>query len=59
MLIERLSSLEAGIGNRTNNEDTNGEISASKAVNNGIDYQVPVIDKSHENNMKPSKKKRK
>lgn len=59
MLIERLSSLEAAIGNRTNNEDTNGEISASKAVNNGIDYQVPVIDKSHENNMKPSKKKRK
>ena len=56
MLLERLSALEAGLGTRTNNEDTNNELSASRAVNNGIDSQVAAIDKSHE---KPSRKKRK
>ena len=59
MLLERLSALEAGLGIRTSNEDTDGELSARKEVNNGIDYQAPVIDKFHENNKKPIKKKRK
>lgn len=56
MLLERLSALEAGFGIRTNNDDTSGDLFASKAVNNGMDSQAAVIDKSHE---KPSKKKRK
>ena len=56
MLLERLSALETGFGIRTNIDDTSGELFASKAVNNGIDSQVTVIDKSYE---KPSKKKRK
>ncbi|XP_020621122.1 protein Mis18-alpha-like isoform X2 [Orbicella faveolata] len=56
MLLERLRTLEAGLEIRTNDEDTNGKLFASKAVNSGIDSQVAVIDKSHE---KPSKKKRK
>lgn len=56
MLLERLRTLEAGLEIRTNDENTNGKLFASKAVNSGIDSQVTVIDKSHE---KPSKKKRK
>jgi len=56
MLLERLSALEAGLGIRTSNKDTNGELSAGKEVNNSMDSQVTVIDKSHE---KSSKKKRK
>lgn len=57
MLLDRLSVLEAGLGIKANNEDhTDGELSASKTVDNATDYQALVIDESHK---KPSKKKRK
>lgn len=59
MLIERLTSLEAALGDRSNTEDSNTAISASKAMNNDMDSQVSVKDTSRENDRKPSKKKRK
>ncbi|KAJ7365739.1 hypothetical protein OS493_002455 [Desmophyllum pertusum] len=50
MMLERLTSLEAGLGNKTNQEDTNSDLSAS---------QVPAKDISRDNDRKPNKKKRK
>lgn len=58
MLIERLTSLEAVLGDRSNTEDANGMTSASKAMNNDTDSQV-LKDISRENERRPSKKKRK
>ena len=59
MLMERVTLRDAAYGDRSNTDDTNSFISASKPVNNNTDCQVPLKDTSRENDRKLNKKKRK